>query len=66
MFYKKAECFNRGDNWAVVTPIYKNWIPSCSLSCEEFKYFLCRVCILINSLDMTVCSCVVKTNIFND
>ena len=31
--------FNRGDNWAVVTPIYKNWVPSCSLSHEQFKYF---------------------------
>ena len=31
------QCFNRGNNWAVVTPIYKTCMPSCSLSREEFK-----------------------------
>ena len=38
LFYKITLCFNRGDNWAVITPMYKNWIPSCSLACDEFKY----------------------------
>ena len=33
-----------GDNWTVVTLIYKNWILSCFVSCEEFKYF-CVVCV---------------------
>ena len=38
-FIRKLTVFNRGNNWAVVTPIYKNCVPSCSLSHEEFKYF---------------------------
>ena len=38
-FIRKLIEFNRGDNWAVVTPIFKNWVPTCSLSHEEFKYF---------------------------
>ena len=31
--------FNRDYNWTVVTPMHKNWVPSCSLSCDELQYF---------------------------
>lgn len=31
-------CFSKGNNLAVLALINKNWIPSHSLTCEEFKY----------------------------
>ena len=39
----------------VVALIYKNWVPSDSLSREEFKYFFCRICVLMFSYVTSVC-----------
>ena len=36
-FIKNLQCFNRDNNFAVVTPIYKNWILHYFPSCEEFE-----------------------------
>ena len=36
-FIINLQCFNRDNNLAVVTPIYKNWIPLYFPSCEEFE-----------------------------
>ena len=39
-FIKKLQYFNRDDNLAVVTPIYKNWVLLYSPSHKEFKYLV--------------------------
>ena len=44
-----------GDNLDVVTPIYKNLIPSGSLSREGFKYFCHCLCTLMFSNIVSVC-----------
>ena len=45
VFHKKLVVFLWGDNLVVVTPIYKNWVLSDSLSREELKY-LCVIFVL--------------------
>ena len=45
--------FNRSDKLTVLTPIYKNWIITLFLSCEEFKY-LSRFHVLIYLLVLSV------------
>ena len=57
------QCFNRGDKWAMVSPIYKKLDIILFLVTRGIQISLHRVCILIYSLDTSVCSRVVKTHI---
>ena len=39
-FIRKLTVFNRGNNWAVVTPIYKNWLPTCPYHVRSLNIFV--------------------------
>ena len=61
-FHKKTCSVLQNDKLAVVTPIYKNWVPSYSLSCEGCKHFV--LSLYSNVFGMFVCESL-KLHIFS-